>query len=181
MSGQEVWKDILGFEGYYQISDTGLVRSLDRDVRVEGDGRRTHLKGRKGKLLSPLTSGNGYLFVTLYKNGKGHTRSVHSLVADAFLQDRSETVNHKDGDKLNNSLNNLEWCSQKENCIHRSQILKKGRGERQHLSKLKEKEVRMIKACLELGASIRGLARDYNVSAPTIHSIKTGETWSWVD
>lgn len=98
----EKWADILGFEGFYQISSKGRVKSL-----------------RNNLILRPGIS-NKYAFVALWKNGKQYGRKVHSLVASSFL-DRpisSECVNHKDGNRLNNDVTNLEWTTFKENSRH---------------------------------------------------------------
>lgn len=177
---EEVWKDIIGYEGYYQVSNRGSVRSLDREVPLVSATTSPYLKKRKGKKLSLCPTANGYYTVGLYKNNKGVHHSVHRLVAKHFLSETAETVNHKNGDKTNNCVENLEWCSQRENTIHRSKVLGKARGQKQHLSKLTEGQVLEVSSRLRVGESVRGLAREYGVSASSIHSIKTGESWSWL-
>lgn len=114
----EVWADIKGFEGYYQISSYGRVRSLDRYVPDCFGSKRI----AKGQILKPYKTPKGYMKITLYKDSKKVYRKcrVHRLVAETFLdnKDNLPEVNHKDGNKANNNLSNLEWCTQKENLEH---------------------------------------------------------------
>lgn len=112
----EVWKDIPNFEGLYQVSNLGRVRSLPKTVKTKGNGQATH----KAKILNICTSGNGYQYVGLSKNGHYYSRRVHRLVALAFIPnpDHFTQVNHLDGDKHNNRLSNLEWCTPLQNVRH---------------------------------------------------------------
>lgn len=105
----EEWRTIPGYEGLYEVSNTGRVRSLDRY-----DSRNCF---RKGKVLSPVKSNIGYLLVSLCCNGKYKGFTVHRLVAQAFIPnpDNLPEINHKDEDKTNNSVENLEWCDRKYN------------------------------------------------------------------
>ena len=114
---QEIWKDIVGYEGLYQISNTGKVKSLSHYARnnINGGTRMT-----KGRVLSQYKMPNGYLQVQLSKNELRKKYYVHRIVAKAFLsnEDNLSDVNHIDGDKNNNSVGNLEWCSHRDNQIH---------------------------------------------------------------
>lgn len=105
---EEIWKDIKGYENLYQISTYGNVRSLPH-IRSTGTGKCL----QKGKILKPAIQKIGYKFVVLSKNGKTKGFRVHRLVAEAFIPnpDNLPQVNHKDENKLNNNINNLEWCS----------------------------------------------------------------------
>ena len=96
----EHWKDIQDYEGLYQVSDMGRVRNI-----------------RTGRILKPGIDRYGYLLVVLYKNGKAKTKNVHRLVAQTFIPntDRLPCVNHKDENKLNNRVENLEWCTHQYN------------------------------------------------------------------
>lgn len=105
----EEWRDIEGYEGMYQVSTLGRVRSLDRVL-----GNNHFQQGRMCKLR--LKKG-GYISVQLCKNSKHHEKNVHRLVAQAFIPnpDNKPTVNHIDEDKTNNAVSNLEWATHKEN------------------------------------------------------------------
>ena len=100
---KELWKDIKNYEGHYQVSNFGRVKSI---------------KFGKEIILKPVTDRHGYLLVSLWKNNKQKTYKVHRLVAEAFIDnsDNLPQVNHKDENPLNNNVNNLEWCNSKYNC-----------------------------------------------------------------
>ena len=110
-----MWEDIEGFEGLYKVSDKGEVVSLERTV---WNGFGFHIL--KSRTLTKNIAGAGYHKVSLRKNGKTWQKYVHRLVARHFLGDgfKGAQVNHKDGDKTNNSLSNLEWCTAEENLKH---------------------------------------------------------------
>ena len=110
---KEIWKDILGYEGLYQVSNFGRVRSLDRIVK-EKNGKNKFLKG---KILKYILVYGGYMVVRLSKNGILKNYYVHRLVAQAFLDnpDNLPCVNHKDENPQNNVVSNLEWCDAKYN------------------------------------------------------------------
>ena len=105
----EIWKEIKGFEGYYEVSDLGRVRSVDRVVY---DKVRKCNRLLKGKILTVRDNGNGYKCVMFCKDHKLYNRYVHRLVAEAFIlnPDNYDYVNHRDENKGNNSKSNLEWC-----------------------------------------------------------------------
>lgn len=117
----EVWKDIKDYEGLYQSSTFGRARSLDSYRK----GKNGTVKFCKGRILKPSTNKDGYLQVNLYKNNKLKRFLIHRLVAEAFLEIPEELkhlkgtrylqVNHKDENKLNNNVNNLEFCNCKYN------------------------------------------------------------------
>lgn len=108
----EIWKDIKGYEGYYQISSFGRVRGLDRYVK---QGDRTIML--KSKILKPRYDSGKYLRVILTKNAIAKGFSIHRLVAQHFIPnpDNLPEVNHKDEKKENNNVDNLEWCTSKYN------------------------------------------------------------------
>ena len=109
---EEIWKDIKGFEGLYQVSNLGRVRSLTRNRR----GRNNAPNPIQGRILK-LETLSGYERAHLFKNNKGKYFLVHRLVANAFIPnpDNLPQVNHKDEDKTNNRVDNLEWCTPKYN------------------------------------------------------------------
>ena len=109
---KEIWKDIKGYEGLYQVSNFGRVKSLDRKVW-------NYLK--KGKILKTKDNGNRYLNVSLHNKNKVEKHVyIHRLVAEAFIPNSSNLpqVNHKDFNKQNNCVDNLEWVSDLENKKH---------------------------------------------------------------
>lgn len=113
----EVWKDIEGFEGYYEVSSHGRIRSVERDI-VERNGIKTqHLKGRIRKQIMGTM---GYYMLHLNKDGHYKSCFVHRLVAEAFLPnpDNLPEVNHIDENKENNAVWNLEWCDHLHNQRH---------------------------------------------------------------
>jgi len=112
---QEIWKDIAGYEGIYQVSNMGRVKSLDRLDRL---GRRTY-----GCIRIPSKGKTGYLNVNL-RNGYEKRFYIHRLVAEAFIPNPENLpcINHRDEDKENNSIDNLEWCSHKYNNSHGTRI-----------------------------------------------------------
>lgn len=116
-----MWKDIKGYECYYQVSDSGEVRSLDR-VITQRNGRKLSYKGHIMKQALAIGKGrkDGYYIVNLRNGTKAHTIAVHLLVARAFIQNPEglPTVNHKDGVKTNNKVSNLEWMSYGDNNVH---------------------------------------------------------------
>ena len=102
---EEIWKDISGYEGLYQISNLGNVKSLN------------YSRTGKERILKPGTDKDGYLLVTLYKNRNKRPFKIHRLVAKAFIPnpDNKSDVNHKDENKTNNCVDNLEWMTRMEN------------------------------------------------------------------
>ena len=112
---RERWKDIKGYENLYQISNLGRVKSMQKFRRHQ---YRNQYK--EGVILKPALTGTKYYFVTLCKDGVHKTHLVHRLVATAFLPNlhRKDDLSHKDGNKLNNNVSNLEWSTRKENIAH---------------------------------------------------------------
>ena len=106
---KEIWKDIKDYEGHYQVSNLSRVKSI---------------KFGKERILKPVTDRHGYLIVGLWKNNKQKTYKVHRLVAEAFLPntDNLTQINHKDENKSNNNVNNLEWCDCKYNNTYGTRI-----------------------------------------------------------
>lgn len=107
---EEIWKPVKGFEGYYEVSNLGRVRSIDR---VVVDNVRNCERLLKGKILIQRDNSNGYKGVMFCKEHKLYNKYVHRLVAEAFIpnKDNLPQVNHKDEDKSNNRVDNLEWCT----------------------------------------------------------------------
>lgn len=112
----EEWRDVKGYEGIYQVSNTGEVRSLDRKCVYSNGDQHIH----KGKTLTKTINNHGYFYISLCINSKPKKKFIHRLVAEAFIPnpENKGNVNHKDGNPLNNNVNNLEWATYKENSRH---------------------------------------------------------------
>jgi hypothetical protein len=111
----EVWMNIKGYEGYYQISNLGRVKSLERiTIRKKGTSLR------KGRILKHTKNQQGYELVNLCKNSKVKFKAVHRIVMESFIPniENKPCVNHINGIKTDNTLNNLEWCTYSENSLH---------------------------------------------------------------
>jgi hypothetical protein len=123
----ELWRDINNYECLYQVSSIGNVRSLNRSVYHSGNKSQSRIKG---KLLKPRINNRGYWDLRLSKDGKRRTHFIHRLMGEAFLSNpfKKSEINHKNGIKTDNRLENLEWVTHSENMIHAFKLgLCKGR------------------------------------------------------
>ena len=121
---EEIWKDIKGYENKYQVSNLGKVKIKENITQRMNMGVLRDYK-QKEIIMKPSENGCGYLKVGLNKDGNYKNSYVHRLVAAAFLtnEDNLPQVNHIDGDKYNNCVDNLEWCTEKNNSIHARDVL----------------------------------------------------------
>lgn len=187
----EIWKDIKGFEGYYQISNLGRIRSLDRIIEMKNGKTRKV----KGKILKQSTSVHGYKVVCFRRNGKKENFRVHRLIGEAFIdnQDNKPFINHIDGDKSNNDISNLEWCTAKENANHAYEFgLKEAsnpnknglkQGSKHHNSKLTEKEVKFMREnSRKNGGSFKNaeLAKLFGITKANVSHIVNGKGWKHI-
>jgi len=166
------WKPIIGYEGLYEISSSGLVKSLDR---FEIAGNKTRI--RRERILKPGLA-RGYLRVVLCKEGKIKNFAIHSLVAKHFLGEKNHgcIINHKNGKKTFNSVDNLEWCSRKENSEHAQRTGLYARGESHYKARLSSEDVTMIKEMSRFFGNVT-MAKKYHVSISAIQDIVKGRTW----
>lgn len=177
----EVWKDIKGFEGYYQVSNKARVRSVDRIIDgVNQWGKITF--SRKSIIRKGSISRSGRRRVNLYRDGTMKTIPIHRLVATAFVPNPKgyNIVNHKDGNPLNNLPDNLEWCTASHNTRHAYEMgLAKGRpGEQHHNAKLNEDQVNRIRVMHKSGKyTVSILSEKFNISQSQIHRIIHYKRW----
>lgn len=120
----EIWKDIEGFEGYYQVSNLGRVKSLDRWVRNSEKSKRFV----PSQIMADVSDKDGYRELILHKNGKKKTYKVHRIVAQTFIPnpDNLPEVNHRDDNKSNNEVDNLEWCDRTYNNTYNGKAKRTG-------------------------------------------------------
>lgn len=163
----EVWKDIKDYEGIYQVSNFGNVKSLGNEF------------SRKERFLKLSPQSKGYLTVVLQKNATRKMVLVHRIVAEHFIgnTESKPQVNHINGDKTDNSIENLEWVSHKENLDHAIKNNLTLKGEENRNSKLKDVDVINIHSLLQKGITIKELSESYNVSYSTIDGIRTNRYW----
>ncbi len=122
----EEWRPIKGYEGYYEVSNKGNVRSLDRVISYS-DG---HFQSIKGRIMTPNKTKWGYLQIRLSKDSSTKRRHIHDLVAEAYIPnpENLSEVNHKDHNKLNNLVENLEWITHKDNMVDMGKYLRMRNG-----------------------------------------------------
>jgi len=176
MLSNEIWKDIPGYEGLYQISNKGRVKSLLKTVRL---GRNTKIIPEK---IIKTKNKDRYQGCSLSKNSVGKKLMVHRLVAESFVPnpENKPQVNHKDGNKDNNSADNLEWVTVSENAIHAfDNSLRTGvKGEKNNFSKLTIDQVFEIRKLLRSRTMLqREIAKIYNVTPSAISDIYSGKSW----
>lgn len=176
----ERWAPVVGFEGLYLVSDRGRVYSAPRKVASWGARTGFHAGG----LLSPSTPSErsgaiGYPFVCLRRNGRGHVKKVHCLVAEAFLGPRppGAHVAHCDGNEKNNALGNLAYKTPIENAGDKHKHGTTARGETHARAKVTEAQVRQIRALNKTGSE---LAIMFGISRCTALAIKRGALWRHV-
>ena len=166
----ERWLPVVGYEGWYSVSDRGRVR---RDLQRKGT--------TAGKILRHVGC-NGYGTVVLSKEGITKRFTVHLLVARAFLGQAptGKQVNHKNGIRNDSRLENLEYVTQQENILHGRRVLGHNRGSSVHSAKADEAKVAEIRKARDRGASFPSLVRQFGLSAGAIFKIVHKQTWMHV-
>lgn len=180
---KEIWKPIKGFEGYYEVSNQGNIKSIERTVSNSFGLKKD--RTIKGVSIKPIFRGNWYVKVHLRKKGKRYCFFLHRILAQTFLPnpENKPEVNHKDGNKLNYNLDNLEWVTKSENKLH---AIKTGlrtitKGEERTTAILNDGKVRTIRQLYNTGNYYyRELAEIYGVSGKTIESVVKFRKWKHV-
>lgn len=159
MNIQELWSDIPGYEGFYQSSTEGRIKSLTRTVY-----RKSTPMTIMGELMKGVPNHKGYLLVMLGRDNIRIGRAVHKWVALTFIPNPNNLpqINHNDWDRLNNRVENLEWCTASQNMKHAyDNGLANKKGERQNRAKFTDQEARQIRGSNE---RVTILAKRYNVT-----------------
>lgn len=172
----EIWKPVPGYEGVYEVSDRGRVKRIT-----------TWANNKTEKIRRLVVASNGYHQVSLSQNGIGKVFTVHSIVMEAFVGPRQDglQVNHKNGIKTDNRLENLEYVTPGENVLHSYRALRRAPsiscGEQSGKSNLTEKQVLEIRHRYEAGSvSQTQLGEHYGVCHQTIHAIVNRKTWKHI-
>lgn len=179
----ETWKPVIGYEGIYEISNTGLVKSLSRNKHCGHEMSKPQIT--KERILTIRTDRLGYTRVKLSKNGVSKLLYLHRLIAKAFIENpkSSKEVNHIDGDKSNNEISNLEWCTRSENLKHafKNGLKRAKKGEENNKAKLNVTEVKEIRKLYNTGKYTQvNIAKTFNVTSATISGIVNFNTWKEV-
>lgn len=171
--GSEFWLAIVDYEGMYEVSNLGRVKSLDRV-----DSRGWAIKGR---IMKMFLNRAGYFKVQLFCNGKPSTRLVSRLVAQAFISnpENKPTVNHLNGNKASNVVENLEWATHEENSKHAvaTGLRPPNRGIKNGQSKLTPALIHRARTLNEVGHGQRKIAKLFGVSKSCIASALKGTNW----
>ena len=176
-----IWKPVKGYEDYYEVSDQGEIRTIERYVELP-----SHRYMKKQKMLTQFDDGRGYKHVKLY-DGKGNPKSftVHKIVAITFIENFNNyiEVNHIDHEKHNNCVDNLEWTTRSENIKHsyRMRDPKTYKGSGNKNSKLTEEEVTQMRKEYETGKfTYKKLAEKYSVGITLVGYIVKNQVWKHV-
>lgn len=182
------WLDVPKYEGIYKVSDTGyVIRTGDKSPFLSKYGKRMESVKCPHAKLRPARSSSGYLTVALSKNGKARTTLLHRIVAAAFLGESTLEVNHKNGDKTDNRVENLEYMTRKQNAAHAAtngmyptshpnRILP--RGTKHHATRLSEKDVIDMKRKRKSGMTYIEIAKQYGYTPEGVSAICRGINWT---
>lgn len=173
---KEIWKPVKEYEGIYEVSNYGRVRSIGSKHYVNKNGGGFY-RFRTGRIFKIQNASNGYKQVVLSKNGKQRIYRVHRLVAEAFIPNPLglPEVNHKDENRANNNVDNLEWCTHQYNNSYGN---KPARGSKNAMAKLTDEQVKEIRARRSSGELLKTIAEDYGISLNHVSNIANGRRWA---
>lgn len=165
----EIWKDVVGYSGLYSVSDQGRVKSFQRNP--------------DGVILRQMTNVYGYLKLTLSVNGELKNKTIHSLVTQSFIGECPDNleISHKDGDRTNNKISNLEYITHKENINKKHKHGTMARGETNGMSSLNEIKVCAMRLLYSTGRyTFTEIGKMFNIHKGTANRAITGQTWSHI-
>lgn len=175
----EIWKPIIGYEGLYEVSSLARIRTVER-IFIKINGQKIVIKER---ILKQGLNTAGYLSVGIYRNTKSTSTRVHRIFATAFIPNPQSkpNINHINGVKTDNRIENLEWCTQKENIQHAFRTgLVNNTGINNGQCLLNEKKVLAIKKLLLSGITQKEIAGKYSVTRSCILKIHRKESWKHI-
>lgn len=176
----ENWKDVNGYEGFYEVSDFGRVRSVSRWVKCKNGS----IRWREGKTLKNIKQNTGYLTVHLSRDGIPKMISVQRLVAKAFIGHQPKGavgVMHLDGTRDNNRVENLRYGSSVCNAAFMEEHGTISRGIARHNAKLDENKIRIIRMMADDGFKYQFIGNQFGVGLTTISAVVRRQNWDWVD
>ena len=176
----EQWLPVAGYEGAYEVSNLGRLKSCARTRKTKGNGTAR----LKEKIRTPGIKREGYAFFCLYKDSKYKASYLHRLVASAFIENplSHPQVNHIDGDKLNNRAENLEWVTASENCQHAidSVLYVQAKGESAGSAVLTESDVLKIREMALSGIMHKDIAELFPVGRKAVTKIVNRQRWAHI-
>ena len=180
---KKIEKDWLKYN--YMISNTGVVKRLSTDMWIKSSIKGEYMTNRPDKIMKSHISSGGYLRISLQTKSGSSMFFIHRLIAEVFIPnpDNKPMVNHKNGNKLDFRIDNLEWVTASENEKHAyDNNLKFGqRGSKNPMAKLSEYDVREIKKRLKNGDKPLNISKDYNTNKMNIYKIKSGIRWNHIE
>lgn len=178
---KEIWKDVIGYNGKYQVSNLGRVKSI---TRVITSPNRSSLY-KLGRILRPINH-HGYKCVFLANSGNQKRNTIHRLVVSSFLPNPNglKEVNHKNGIKGDNRLDNLEWCTRSENMLHAFKVCGRVnaglKGDKNPAAKLTPENVRDIRRMKLSGIAAKEIAEKFNLNKGYVFAIIARDSWAWL-
>lgn len=162
---EEIWKPVTGYEGLYEVSNLGRVKSLRNNI-----------------IMKDFLSNKGYKLIKLSKEKARKAYSIHRLLAQAFISNKENKkyINHLNGIRNDNNINNLEWVTGRENNLHTSRIMKRNTGETHGSAKLKKKDILEIRIMLRNNIPHSIITEEYGIVSSTISYINQRKTWRHV-
>jgi len=175
----EIWKQVVGYEGFYEVSNLGNIKSITRDVNTKGSKKRRHT----GKPLKKILGSTGYLCAHLSKFNQSRPMGIHRLVAHAFIgpQLTGYHTMHLDGDRTNNNIKNLRYGSPTCNAAFKVDDGTISRGIKRYNAKLSESKVKNIRELATQKIPYKHIAEKYNIGITTVCAVVKRQNWDWVD